>query len=352
MPKRFALLALCFLPTAASGQASSDGRIVEQVRCAAHDVPYEQFLTRRTADLQAMLATNDSVFRSKVRPTRSDTTEYEGLRRELLARRPMPRPMYDSTLRSGRYECVRIRYLSDGLRVVGFIFRPTPQPGRRYPVIIYNRGGNRDFGKMIDLHMSWFLRHLNEGYVVIAPQYRGTDGGDGREEFGGADVQDVMSVIPLIHSLPYADTANVFMVGASRGGMMTYLALARGIRVNAAAVESGPVDIAGLQKKRPDFEQMWATMIPDFDRHRDEFYRSRSAILWADRIRTPVLIFQGTADWRVEPRDALRMADKLQELGRTYALVMYAGDDHALSKNREDCERRTLEWFRTYTVRR
>ena len=342
------LLLLALASARAAAQTAPDGRIVEQTRCAAHNVAYDQYVARREALRQANLATNDSLFRLKTKPTKTDSVEYEGVRRELLAMRPMPKDRYDSTLHSGRYECLRIRYMSDGLRVVGFIFRPALQTGRRYPVIIYNRGGNREFGKIVDLQMSWWLKYLDEGFVIVASQYRGNDGGEGREEFGGADVRDVMNLVPLIHSLPYADTANVFINGASRGGMMTYIALARAIRVKAAAVESAPVDLANLQKLRPDFEQMWSEMIPDFASRRTEFYRARSAILWPERIETPLLIQQGTADWRVDARDALRFAERLQELKRTYELVIYAGDDHGLTRNREEVDRRTLNWFRAY----
>src|SRR5690348_10353068 len=38
----------------------------------------------------------------------------------------------------------RITYLSDGLKVKGYIAVPK-KPGK-YPCIIFNRGGNRDFG--------------------------------------------------------------------------------------------------------------------------------------------------------------------------------------------------------------
>jgi hypothetical protein len=41
----------------------------------------------------------------------------------------------------------KIRYLSNGLEVVGFIVTPRKK-SKKYPVIIYNRGGNREYGKI------------------------------------------------------------------------------------------------------------------------------------------------------------------------------------------------------------
>src|SRR5262245_8523520 len=43
------------------------------------------------------------------------------------------------------FECRQIRYLSDGLEINGFIYKPVNAVGRLFPIVIMNRGGNRDF---------------------------------------------------------------------------------------------------------------------------------------------------------------------------------------------------------------
>jgi dipeptidyl aminopeptidase/acylaminoacyl peptidase len=89
-----------------------------------------------------------------------------------------------------------IQYLSDGLRVTGMLAVPR-RPGT-YPCIILNRGGNREFGAWTHASFAGFVGPLvDAGYVVIASQYRGNAGGEGKEEFGGADVDDVLNLIPL-----------------------------------------------------------------------------------------------------------------------------------------------------------
>ncbi len=41
-------------------------------------------------------------------------------------------------------------------------------------------------------------------------------------------------------------------------------------------------------------------------------------------------------------------AQKLQSLGKTYELLVYAGDYHVLSRNGEDADRRVIAWFKRH----
>ena len=59
----------------------------------------------------------------------------------------------------------------------------------------------------------------SQGYIVVASQYRGNGGSEGREEFGGSDVKDILNLFPLIDNLHNADNKNIGMFGWSRGGM-------------------------------------------------------------------------------------------------------------------------------------
>jgi hypothetical protein len=44
----------------------------------------------------------------------------------------------------------------------------------------------------------------------------------------------------------------------------------------------------------------------------------------------------------------INLAQRLQKLGRVYELVVYAGDNHILSNNKEDRDRRALGWFKRH----
>ena len=184
-----------------------------------------------------------------------------------LTRRFYSEAEYNRAKTSASTECLRIQYLSDGLKVVGFLVKPRDPQGRRYPVVIYNRGGLQDIGKIDAPNILDFYELAANGFVVLASQYRGNDGGEGLEEFGGADVSDVVSLVSLASTLPYSDPKNIFFYGLSRGGMMTFLALARGVTVNAAAVVGGIYDLPGLlestRQRMPGVVNRVMTLIPD-----------------------------------------------------------------------------------------
>ena len=168
-----------------------------------------------------------------------------------------------------------ITYLSDGLRVKGYLVRP--EDGATYPALAYARGGNRDFGSITPARI-WNLlaKMASWGYVVAGTQYRGVDGGEGREEFGGADVADLLNLIPLFESEPGADATRIGIYGGSRGGLMTYLALAGSDRFRAAVVRSGVSDLISWREDRPEMDEVFAEIIPDWDSDREGALLARS----------------------------------------------------------------------------
>lgn len=244
-----------------------------------------------------------------------------------------------------------ITYSSDGLRVAGWLVQPREGAGR-LPCVIYNRGGNREFGALGARAAAVQLgRIASWGYVVVASQYRGNAGGEGREEFGGADVNDVLNLVPLLRSLPRADASRIGMVGWSRGGMMTYLALARTDAIAAAVIGAGMADAFDNVKRRPEMERgVFAELVPGFAADREAALASRSALRWAEKLapKTPLLLLHGTADWRVHPGESLAMAARLLELKRPFRFVLFEGGDHGLSEHRAEADRLARDWLDRY----
>ncbi len=267
---------------------------------------------------------------------------------ESTFRRNHPPELFTRLQKGKGLECFKLQYLSDGLQVVGYLVQPKPISGK-LPVVIYNRGGHREFGRITLGTMLELSSIAEAGFVVLASEYRGNAGGEGKEEAGGADVNDVLNLVPLAESLGYADTKNLFMYGFSRGGMMTYLALKRGLPARAAAVVAGPTDLLAEILTRPEMEaNVYRELIPEYDRRKDRLLKDRSAYYWADKLKTPLLIQHGGADWRVSPTQSLKLAQRLQEWERPYELVIYAGDDHPLTRHQPESRQRIVNWFRRF----
>lgn len=243
-----------------------------------------------------------------------------------------------------------ITYVSDGLKIKGYLVVPK-KPGK-YPCLIYNRGGNRDFSELNEKYVaSRLAEYASWGYVVVASQYRGNGGSEGKEEFGGSDINDVLNLIPLLASNNQADTSRIGMYGWSRGGLMTYLALTKTRKIRAAVVGGGVSNAFRSIDKRPEMEKyVYQVLIPDYQRTKKAALKARSAVFWADKLckTTPILLLHGSADWRVSPEDGLEMATKLYEAHHPFRFVFFEGGDHALTEYTLEVNRLSKNWLDTY----
>lgn len=248
----------------------------------------------------------------------------------------------------------RIIYESDGLRILGFLAYSKAAPGgtARLPCILFNRGGNRDFGAITPERFTRMAARVTDwGYVLFASNYRGSPGSEGQDEFGGSDVDDVVNALRIFDQLAFADPQRIGMWGHSRGGMMTYLALTRTDRIKAAVIGAGMADFQRMVTLRPEMDSgVAAECIPGWATDRAAAIEARSAVRWADRLpaTTPILLIHGTADWRVDPRDALDMASALYAARRPYRLFMLEGADHGISEFRDEYNEAMREWFDRY----
>ena len=255
---------------------------------------------------------------------------------------------YDYARSSPRTECSKIEYSSDGLRVVGYLVRPRDLVSKRFPVIIFNRGGFLDIGKIEPFNLVDFTQLSEKGFVVLASQYRGNDGGEGREELGGADLDDVSNLLATANSLPYADTTNVFMYGVSRGGMMTFLEMKRNFPVKAAAVVGAVYDVAAFGTRAPGVLAEATKLIPDYGRKDVSALQDRSVMNWPDAVNAPLLILHGADDEEVPATEALAFAMKFSTLMKPYEVIVYAGDVHEVAANRRERDAKIAAWFKRY----
>jgi len=257
------------------------------------------------------------------------------------------RAEYDSARADRAFALEKLSYASDGLRVVAYWYAPAGAPAGRRPLVIYNRG-SWVAGDQAPVLAPLLRRLARAGFVVLAPQYRGSDGGEGRDEMGGADVADVLNLLPLAARLPSADTSRIFMYGESRGGMMTMQAIRRGMPLLAAATVGAFSDfeatIAADERSRAAAPTIW----PDFDSRREQIAESRSAIRWAETLDVPLLILHGGVDEAISPAQPLALAARLQSLGRPYELHIFAGGTHTLGERSRIRDSLVIGWFRDH----
>lgn len=232
----------------------------------------------------------------------------------------------------------RITYLSDGLKVTAFSIEPKEKG--KYPCIISNRGGNRDFGQWTPLSIGRFLGSIASwDYIVIASQYRGNDGGEGIEDFGGKDINDVLNLIPVLAQMPNADTSRIGIEGSSRGGMMTYLALKKTCIFKAAVVTAGMANAFTNIASRPEMEKnVYNELVPNYWANKESSLKERSATFWAEQLckQTPLLIMHGSSDWRVLPSESLELIQKLYQYKHPTRFIFYEGADHGITEFRDD----------------
>jgi len=275
------------------------------------------------------------------------------------------RAVYEEARTQTQFDILDFTYASDGLHVPGLLIRPKEPGTRKWPAIIFNRGGNGELGSIRDngqpcrgmntscLDVADLYLLAKAGFVVIASDYRYQGATVKRDEWGGVEVDDVVNLVPALKSLDFVDPERIYMLGLSRGGTMTYLAIKRGVPIKAAAVIGGVTDVKAWVDSRPEmnlvngnpfidgFRNIW----PDFEHRAEEGYRARSAVYWADQINVPVLILHSRTDRMVPVTQAIRMAEALQEKNKVFALHIYERDGHPLPKNRDDRNRMVIDWF-------
>lgn len=252
---------------------------------------------------------------------------------------------YEKAVDDSSFTFKKIHYLSDGLSVVCYLYRPSMLQYKRYPAIIFNRGSYIR-GDIAPELLPMFHRLAQKGFIILAPMYRGSDGGEGRDEMGGEDLNDLLNIQKLAADLSFIDMNNLFLYGESRGGMMVLQALREQFPANAAATFGAFTDLEKLLNADPErYEPMTEQLWPDYKKNKEEILKRRSAVQWAQSIKTPLMILHGTHDESVNPQQSIRLAEKLQQMGREYELVIYANDNHILSGHAKARDRRVAHWF-------
>ena len=228
----------------------------------------------------------------------------------------------------------KFTYLSDGYKIRAYISIPvsaaeTKEPGK---CVLYNRGGNRDYGKLEDDSTAVICSAC--GRIVVASQYRGGGGSEGKDEFGGDDLHDVIKLIDLCeNSFSFVDMDDFCVAGASRGGMMTYMAARQDERIKRIITISAVSDLFESYESREDMKQVMLETIGKTPEEAREEYEKRSAICWYDEIKIPVLMIHSRQDELVSFSQAEALYEKLKD---STDCTFITHDDDFHGAHRED----------------
>lgn len=247
-----------------------------------------------------------------------------------------------------------IRYESfDKLPIHALVIKPrVNRLGTPAPAVVYVHGGPNGQRTMA---FDPFLQTLSEaGFVVIAPNYRGSTGygkafeDANNKDWGGGDLKDLVAAVRFFAAKGEIDPKRVGITGGSYGGYMTLMALCKTPDVWAAGVERyGMPDLVMdylLSKSR--FPEWYETEMGTPKTHA-KLFRERSPLPYLDDIKSPLMIFQGANDTNVPRSESDLLVAVLKELKKPHEYIIYDDEGHGFTKRKNlvDVSRRTVAFF-------
>lgn len=259
--------------------------------------------------------------------------------------------------RKANVNCVSFIYKVGDLNIEGFYVKPKTPTNQKLPVVIYNRGGNARYGYVNFAGKMDFISDIaTAGFIVIGSQYRGSSSkfitNNGQDEFGGKDVEDVVKLVNLLQDIPEADATKIALVGWSRGAKQAFLAAEKIPNVKTIVAIAGNADAIKALEWRPAMENVYLARVPGFKENRLEELKKRSVLYRLEKlpIELPVLLIHGTGDKKVNVQQSERLARAFSLRKQPHKLVVYPGDGHGLSKNRQELNTEVISWLKQLTL--
>jgi len=203
-----------------------------------------------------------------------------------------------------------------------------------------------------------FVQHMvNQGYMVIAPNYRGSTG-YGKEfqqanlfDMGGGDLQDVLAAADFIKQTGFLDPRKITLVGGSYGGYLTMMGVTKAPEVWAAGVPIVPFVnwFTEIQNEDPVLQQSDLATMGDPEKNK-ELFHDRSPIFFVDQIRAPLLLLAGGHDPRCPHEESQQVVDAIKKRGGTVELKIYENEGHGFARveNQIDAYKRAADFIKAH----
>ncbi len=242
-----------------------------------------------------------------------------------------------------------VEYLDvDGNTLHGILYYPVGyEPGRAYPMVaeIYEEYFDNGFNENMNLITA-------RGWFGFRPSVRFEEGFPGE-----AWLKAVPNAINKIIERGLVDPDKVGVYGQSYGGYATNLLITQTDRFAAAANISGKVNIISFLGDSPKITtRNYAAAEVGQDRigatlwEQPHKYVAHSAVMFADRIETPLLMLSGEGDWNVPATNQREMYYALRRLGKEVVWVHYTAGGHGAGRASTEADfvdhwRRMVDWF-------
>jgi dipeptidyl aminopeptidase/acylaminoacyl peptidase len=238
----------------------------------------------------------------------------------------------------------------DGEIAHAFFYPPTNPDfaaleGELPPLIVQSHGGPTSHATpALDRE---FLFWTSRGIGVLDVNYRGSSGYGRayrnrlRGEWGIVDTEDCVAAARHLAAAGEADGGRLAIRGGSAGGYATLCALVFHDAFAAGASYYGVADTETLARDTHKFESRYLDRLIGPYPERADLYRERSPIHFVERLRSPVILFQGVEDEIVPPNQAETMVAALEKNGVRHAYLAFEGEQHGF--RRSETEIRCLE---------
>ena len=235
----------------------------------------------------------------------------------------------------------------DGQQVPGWLFVPKNlDRTKKHPAIIWIHGDgvNQNYDgwhvqRNYAVYYSFHQYLLQQGYVVFAPDYRGSIG-YGRDwrngvymDVGGKDAKDAWMSANYLKTLPYVDSDRIGVWGLSYGGFFTLIAMTDQPKLFRAGVDvAGVVDY--VMYYSDPYHGDWTASRIGAPEQNPQVYANASPISHIDRLERPLLVLHGTSDVNVPYLESVWLIDEALKKGKGELLsyMMYPGEFHYFTR--------------------